>query len=204
MSTDHYRTLAAPAELRQKIERSDFLGLAFPIASDDDFFAELGRIQKRSFDATHHCWAFRLFDPGSGSRQRSSDAGEPSGTAGKPILSAIEGSSLYDLGVVVVRWYGGVKLGTGGLGRAYRDTAAAALRDAALRDRYVYERIRVAVPFRALSTLYRMVDPPNVVLAAEHFGDEANEFTFDVRASMAESFRKTLVEKRLAPAPTPP
>lgn len=57
MNADHYRTLAEPAEHRQKIERSDFLGLAFPIASDDEFFAELERVQKRYFDATHHCWA---------------------------------------------------------------------------------------------------------------------------------------------------
>ena len=196
MSTDHYRTLAEPAEHRQKIERSDFLGIAFPIASDDEFFAELERVQKRNFDATHHCWAFRLFDRLQGGRQRSSDAGEPSGTAGKPILSAIEGASLYDLGVIVVRWYGGVKLGTGGLGRAYRDTAAEALREAKTLDRYVYERVRVALPFSALSTMYRMVHPPDVVLVSEEFG-ETNEFTFDVRASLAEGFRKALIEKRL-------
>ncbi|HWS72781.1 MAG TPA: YigZ family protein [Thermoanaerobaculia bacterium] len=198
MSTDHYRTLAEPAEHRQKIERSDFLGIAFPITSEEEFFAELERVQKRYFDATHHCWAFRLFD----GRQRSSDAGEPSGTAGKPILSAIEGASLYDLGVIVVRWYGGVKLGTGGLGRAYRDTAAAALREAKTMDRYVYERVRVAVPFSALSTMYRLVHPPDVVLVAEHFG-ETNEFTFDVRTSLVEGFRKMLIEKRLPPI-TPP
>lgn len=198
MNADHYRTLAEPAEHRQKIERSDFLGLAFPIASDDEFFAELERVQKRYFDATHHCWAFRLFD----GRQRSSDAGEPSGTAGKPILSAIEGASLYDLGVIVVRWYGGVKLGTGGLGRAYRDTAAEALRPAKTLDRYVYERVRVAVPFSALSTVYRIVSPPDVVLVAEEFG-ETNTFTFDVRASLAEGFRKMLVDKRLEVAAAP-
>jgi len=192
MSTDHYRTLAAPAEHRQKIERSDFLGIAFPIAGDGEFFAELERIQKRYFDATHHCWAFRLFD----GRQRTSDAGEPSGTAGKPILAAIEGASLYDLGVVVVRWYGGVKLGTGGLGRAYRDTAAEALREAKTLDRFLYERVRVVVPFSALSTLYRMLNPPDVVLAGEHFGD-TNEFDLDVRTSLVEGFRRMLVEKRL-------
>ncbi|MCU1348343.1 MAG: hypothetical protein JWO56_1373 [Acidobacteria bacterium] len=192
MSTDHYRTLAAAAEHRQKIERSDFLALAFPIATDEELFAELERIQKRYFDATHHCWAFRLFD----GRQRSSDAGEPSGTAGKPILSAIEGASLYDVGLVVVRWYGGVKLGTGGLGRADRDTAALALREAPTLDRYVYERVRVTVPFSALSTVYRLVSPPDVVLVGEHFG-ETNVYEFDVRASRVEGFWKVLAEKRL-------
>jgi uncharacterized YigZ family protein len=192
MSTDHYRTIASPAELRQKVERSDFLGIAFPIVSDEDFFAELERIQKRHFDATHHCWAFRLFD----GRQRSSDAGEPSGTAGKPILSAIEGADLYDLGVVAVRWYGGVKLGTGGLGRAYRDTAAETLSSARQLDRYVYDRIRVTVPFHALNIVYRMVHPPDVVLVADRFG-EVNEFDLDVRRSFVDGLTRTLVEKRL-------
>jgi uncharacterized YigZ family protein len=197
MSTerDHYRTLAAPVEYRQKIERSEFLAVAFAIAEETQFFGELETIEKRHFDATHHCWAFRLFADGE-PRVRSSDAGEPSGTAGKPILSAIEGAELYDVGVVVVRWYGGVKLGTGGLGRAYRDTAAGALRLVQPLDRYLYERIRVIVPFPLLSTVYRLIAPPDVLLIGETYGEE-NEFTLDVRKSKADDFARTLVEKRL-------
>jgi uncharacterized YigZ family protein len=191
---DHYRTLAAPTELRHKIERSEFLAIAFPIESEEAFFAELTRIQKRDFDATHHCWAFRLF---ANARSRSSDAGEPSGTAGKPILAAIEGAGVHDAGVVVVRWYGGIKLGTGGLSRAYRDTAAEALRHAQLVDRYLYDRVRVVVPFNALGQIYRLIDPPNVLLAEERFGEE-NEFVFDVRASLVGELSKRLVELRLA------
>lgn len=192
-ASDHYRTLAAPVVFRQKIERSDFLALAFPVTTEEAFFAELHRIQKRDFDATHHCWAFRLFAE---SRSRSSDAGEPSGTAGKPILAAIEGAALHDVGVIVVRWYGGVKLGTGGLARAYRETAAEALKLAQPLDRYVYERFRVVVPFDQLSTAYRFVNPPHVLLAEERYGEE-NEFFYDVRVSFAEDFGKALTEKRL-------
>jgi uncharacterized YigZ family protein len=192
--SDHYRTLAEPAEFRHKIERSEFLGIAFRVTSEEEFFAELERVQKRYFDATHHCWAFRLFTDG---RSRSSDAGEPSGTAGKPILAAIEGAALHDVGVIVVRWYGGVKLGTGGLSRAYRDTAAETLRDTKLLDRYVYERVRVIVPFDALSHVYRLVNPPDVVLIEERYGEQ-NEFFFDVRGSMVDAFRKRLTELRLA------
>jgi len=192
MSDDHYRTLVAPAEFRHKIERSDFLGLAFPIGGDDAFFAELTRAQKRWFDATHHCWAFRLF---AGQRARSSDAGEPSGTAGKPILSAIEGAELFDVAVVVVRWFGGLKLGTGGLGRAYRESAAETLRHAVVVDRYVYERVKVIVPFDALGTIYRLVSPPDVVLIQETYGEE-NVFEFDVRASRADAFKGRLNELR--------
>src|SRR5205809_1087732 len=107
--SDHYRTLTAPAQSRIKIERYEILCIAFPVGSEEAFFEELTRIEKKYFDATHHCWAFRLF----AGRERSSDAGEPSGTAGKPILGAIETAGLQDTGAVVVRWYGGIKLGTG-------------------------------------------------------------------------------------------
>jgi uncharacterized YigZ family protein len=193
MSEDHYRTLAAPAEFAHKIERSEFLGIAFPVASEEAFFAELERVQKKYFDATHHCWAFRLFAE---SRSRSADAGEPSGTAGKPILAAVEGADLHDLGVIVVRWYGGIKLGTGGLARAYRETAAETLRVATLLDRYIYERVVAIVPFDAISNVYRLVDPPNVVLVEQRYGEE-NEFVFDVRLSMVAAFRARLIELRL-------
>jgi len=191
--SDHYQTIAARVEHRIKIERSEFLGVAFPVAREDEFFAELERVQKRWFDATHHCWAFRLF---AGQRARSSDAGEPSGTAGKPILNAIEGAQLFDLGVVVVRWFGGIKLGTGGLSRAYRESAAETLRSAQRVDRYLYERVNVIVPFDALGTIYRLVNPPDVVLTGETYGEE-NVFAFDVRTSQVAAFKARLSELRL-------
>lgn len=196
MPADHFRTIATPVEHREKMERSEFLAIAFPVTSDEVFFDELAKIEKRYFDATHHCWAFRLFDGGA-TRQRSSDAGEPSGTAGKPILSAIEGTGLYDIAVVVVRWYGGVKLGSGGLTRAYRETAAGALAIAAVVDRYLYVRFAVTVPFAMLNVAYRLVEPPAIVLEGEHYG-ETNTFSFDVRVSQADEFARTLDDRRLA------
>lgn len=193
MQADHYRTIPEPIEFRHKIERSEFLGIAFPVTSEEAFFDELTRVQKKYFDATHHCWAFRLWTD---ARSRSSDAGEPSGTAGRPILAAIEGAEVHDVGVIVVRWYGGVKLGTGGLSRAYRETAAEALQLAPRVDRYLYERVSVIVPFDALGTVYRLISPPDVLLAEERYG-ETNEFIFEVRASHVDVFRRQLVEKRL-------
>jgi uncharacterized YigZ family protein len=190
---DHYRTIAGRTEFRQKIERSDFLGIAFPIASEELFFGELDQIAKRHFDATHRCWAFRLLRD---RRSRNSDAGEPSGTAGRPILSAIEGADLVDVAVAVVRRFGGVKLGSGGLSRAYRDTAVGTLRKADVVDRYIYERFRIVVPFDRLSDAYRLVDPPAVLLIEERFG-ETNEFAFDVRRSMRDEFAQRLAARRL-------
>jgi uncharacterized YigZ family protein len=196
MSADHFRTIAETVEFRQKIERSEFLAIAFAITTDDEFFDRLAAIEKRYFDATHHCWAFRLF-AGGDVRQRSADAGEPSGTAGKPILSAIEGAGVHDAAVVVVRWYGGVKLGSGGLSRAYRETAAGALALAKPLDRYLYQRFTITVPFAMLSVAYRLSAPPDVILAGEEYG-ENNLFFVDVRASAADHFARTLDERRLA------
>jgi uncharacterized YigZ family protein len=189
--SDHYRTIAARVEFRQKIERSEFLGIAFPISSETAFLDALASIQKELFDATHHCWAFRLRE-----RARSADAGEPSGTAGKRILNALESADLFEAGVVVVRSYGGIKLGTGGLSRAYRDTAAETLRLALPVDRYLYTRFEVTVPFDAFGTIYRLIDPPNVVLVEERFG-ETNVFAFDVRTSRTSDFAHALTERRL-------
>jgi len=118
------------------------------------------------------------------------------GTAGRPILSAIEGADLADVAVVVVRWFGGVKLGTGGLSRAYRETAAETLKSAETVDRYLYDRVHVIVPFDRLSDAYRLVDPPSVILVGEEFG-ERNEFAFDVRRSLRNQFTQALAARRL-------
>ena len=136
-----------------------------------------------------------LLRPGLG--PRASDAGEPHGSAGKPILSAIEGADLFDVGVVVVRWFGGVKLGTGGLSRAYRDADAETLREAPVIERLLYDTYDIDVPFNLVSVIYRLVDPPHIVLKREAFG-EKNVFTIDVRRSRAADVERTLAERRLA------
>jgi len=97
---------------------------------------------------------------------------------------------------VVVRWFGGVKLGTGGLSRAYRETAAETLKRAQIADHYVYDRIRVGASFDRMSDVYRLVAPPDVVLVAEKFA-ETNEFEFDVRQSKRGEFLKRIAGRRL-------
>ena len=189
---DAYRTIQGKTEARQKVQRSDFLAIALPIVDEAGFMNLLESVRKKHHDAAHHCWAFRLFAP---QRTRSSDAGEPSGSAGKPILSTIEAADLHDVGVIVVRWFGGVKLGTGGLSRAYRSTAAVALEAAAATERYIYQRIAV-VPFDRLNEAYRLIESPSIVLVGETYG-AANVFDFDVRLSRVDDFRRRLVERRL-------
>lgn len=192
---DIYERPASEQRASIKVQRSEFIGISFPLESPDTFPQQLVAIEKEFHDATHHCWAWRRFD-GERVQEQSSDAGEPSGTAGRPILQAIESAGLFDAGVVVVRYYGGVKLGTGGLGRAYRDAAREVLANAPRVKRYLYERIVVEVPFSTLGTVYRLVSPPDIVLVSESFG-EPNRFELDVRRSLAEGVRSDLREKRI-------
>ncbi|MCM2316515.1 MAG: YigZ family protein [Thermoanaerobaculia bacterium] len=193
---DEYALVAGEARATVKIQRSEFIGVAFPAPTQEAFDSALARISREHFDATHHCWAWRRVE-GDELRSHGSDAGEPSGTAGRPILQAIESAGLLDTGVVVVRYYGGVKLGTGGLARAYRDAAREVL-DAAQRERRIlYDRVVVEVPFSAMSAVYRLVAPPDIVLVSETFG-EPNSFELDVRRSRSERFIAQLEEKRIA------
>ena len=193
---DQYQHVEAEVRASVKEQRSEFIGIALPATSQDEFATTLTRIQKEFFDATHHCWAWRIV-AGSDVRSHGSDAGEPSGTAGRPILQAIESAGLYDSAVVVVRYFGGTKLGTGGLARAYRDAARAALESSPRATRTLYGHIRVEAPFSAMGTVYRLVAPPDILLAEEIFG-EPNVFLLKVRISLRDRVLKELLEKRLA------
>ena len=123
---DSYRTLARPASARITRKKSRFLADAFPVSSPKEVERELAGVRRRNHDATHHCFAYRLLLDG-GPLSHSEDAGEPSGSAGLPIQQRIEGADLLNVLVVVTRYFGGTKLGVGGLVRAYGDAAQEAL-----------------------------------------------------------------------------
>lgn len=116
-------TLSAPAEYREEIKKSRFITHAAPIGSVEEAQAFLARMSDPA--ATHNCWAWKL-----GAQYRSSDDGEPGGTAGRPILAAIEAQDCDQVVVLVIRWYGGIQLGTGGLARAYGGGANKCLQQA--------------------------------------------------------------------------
>ncbi|WEJ33213.1 YigZ family protein [Devosia sp. SD17-2] len=116
-------TLLAPAEARQEIKKSKFIAFAAPIDSEADAKSFLA--QKSDPAANHNCWAWRI-----GQSYRFSDDGEPSGTAGKPILAALDGQALDRTIIMITRWFGGILLGSGGLIRAYGGTAALCVRAA--------------------------------------------------------------------------
>lgn len=194
MTFDSYHHPAEERRESLRVQRSEFIAIAFPVADEPGFAVRLESIQREFHDATHHCWAWRLFG-GHEIRERSSDAGEPAGTAGKPILQAIASEDLLDAGVVVIRYFGGVKLGTGGLGRAYRDAAREVLRAVATKERILYARLDVTAGFETMNEIYRMIAPPDVILVEERF-EEQNHFVLDIRLSRVDEVTSRLGEKR--------
>src|SRR5436190_1605914 len=125
MENQYYNTIDTPATTQIKDRGSTFIAHAFPIRAVDDFKIRLNELKKEHPKATHHCFAYRIGN--SGNSFRVSDAGEPSGTAGKPILGQLDSRQLTDTLVVVVRYFGGTLLGVPGLINAYKTAAALVL-----------------------------------------------------------------------------
>lgn len=155
-------------EIREK--GSVFLAWIGPAASEDAAKAALDGIARKHPDASHHCWAWRLGTP---PRERSSDAGEPSGTAGIPILQVLRGAGLSDVLAVVVRWFGGTKLGKGGLARAYAGAAREALAGLPVAQRVPTVRLAIQVPYEKVGAVKRLIHPPEVELEAEEYAEAA-------------------------------
>lgn len=132
------------------IKKSLFIGVCFPIQSSQHFFESLE--QHQDLNATHNCWAYRI-----GNEYRFNDDGEPSGTAGKPILSAIDGADFDSVGALVIRYYGGIKLGTGGLARAYGGTIAANLNQAPYEFHVTKRKLQVTVDFKFNQIVYQLL-----------------------------------------------
>lgn len=170
MSGGGYRVPAAEArgELREKGSR--FLAVVAPAADEQAARALVESLRREHPGATHHCFAWRI---GTEPLERCSDAGEPGGTAGPPILSALRGAGLSDVAAVVVRWFGGVKLGKGGLVRAYGGAARLALAEVATIEREPAVELTLEVPYPALGAVKRLVHPPEVELAEEVCGPES-------------------------------
>ena len=174
-----------------KIKSSRFIASVCPIESEADALAHLDLSRKAEHSARHHCWAWRL--GADGAQARSSDAGEPSGSAGKPILAAIEGAGLTFVSVVVTRYFGGTKLGVGGLVRAYGDAAAAALALVDVRTIVPTRAVVVSAPYDQLGTLEAIVAREGVARPEAVYGD-AVVFTFDVPEADAEGFAARVID----------
>lgn len=162
-------TLAAPAAHAIEVKRSRFLAQAAPAATPEAALAWLSASCDR--DATHNCWAYRI-----GAQYRSSDDGEPAGTAGRPILAAIDGQGLDRVVVVVTRWYGGINLGAGGLVRAYGGAAAECLRRAERHALVAMGEVRLSCPFGDIAEAHAAIAAFDAEKKEESFDAEGVRF----------------------------
>ena len=171
----------------QDVKKSRFLAIAAPVA--DEQAAKEFLSAHSDPTANHNCWAWRL-----GQAYRFSDDGEPSGTAGKPILAAIGGQELDRVAVVVTRWFGGILLGSGGLVRAYGGTAALCLRAAEKIEMIETVRATVAVDFSDMALIKARLLARDVTIAGESFTDKGPVLTVDLRKDEAETILSMVVD----------
>ncbi len=157
-------TLAGPASASLEVKHSRFIAQAAPVDAPAAALAFLERVADPA--ATHNCWAYRI-----GAQYRSSDDGEPSGTAGRPILAAIDGQGVDGVIVVVTRWYGGIKLGAGGLVRAYGGCAAQCLREATRIERVALVEFDLEFAFTDTGAVHAAVAAAGAERLDGHFDD---------------------------------
>jgi uncharacterized YigZ family protein len=172
-------TLAARCRHQQDIRKSRFLAIAEPVTSTTQALAFLREVADPA--ATHNCWAWRM-----GQDYRFNDDGEPGGTAGRPILQAIEGQQMDGVMVVVTRWYGGIKLGAGGLARAYGGTAAECLRLADRVPIVAMARLGLRVEFAVLAVLKARLKELQAETEHEAFGADGVDLQLQLPQSRAE------------------
>ncbi len=179
--SDSFRTLAAPSTGEFKDRGSKFLAYACPAATEEEAMGHVEALRKEHFKARHHCFAWRLgLD---GSRFRANDDGEPSGTAGRPILGQIDAAGLTDVVVVVVRYFGGTLLGTSGLIQAYRESAADALRQARIVEKIVCDNFEISVDYALMPDVMNAVKKLGLELNSEAYNDTGSRMELGIRKS---------------------
>ncbi len=193
MSTEleKYLTLEAQTRLEiPKIKGSRFIAAAAPAPDRAAAEAFVERQRKEFHNATHHCWAYRL---GTAEDARSQDDGEPSGTAGKPILQALEARGLYYAAVVVTRYFGGTKLGTGGLSRAYGEAATTVLDQAPLLVLTLFQHYRLRYAFEQINVVMNVVSKSGARFVDTQYGEDVRA-EVALRVATAGDFVKNLTE----------
>jgi len=167
---DKYLTIQAPAEGTYTEKRSKFLAFAFPVYSMEEIKGIVAEYQKKYYDARHVCYAYML-----GVERtifRANDNGEPSGTAGKPILGQINSNNLTNILIVVVRYFGGIKLGTGGLIVAYRMAAAEALANATFIEKYEEGTVSFSFEYPFMNEVMRIIKEENPEIVEQNFDND--------------------------------
>ncbi len=186
---DSYKTIKGVSQGYFTDKRSKFYSFARHVETADEVKALLAEYKKKYHDARHVCWAYRLGV--SGKDYRYNDDGEPPLTAGKPIYGQLLSNNLTDIAVFVVRYYGGINLGTGGLTAAYRQAAADCLKTTAVEERYVETIINYTFPYASIDKVMRIIRLMGAKIVLQTYADTCS-VALAIRQSKAEELEKQL------------
>ena len=187
---DSYLTLKEKSTTEIKIQRSRFVANAFPVENKEDALLKLDSIKKEYFDARHNPFAYILFE---NDIFRYNDDGEPSGSSGKPIYDAINKYNLKNVITIVTRYFGGIKLGVGGLKRAYFETADLCLQNSKILEIILKEKIILNFDYSLISSVMNYLEK-NKINILENNSEETVNLVCDVRLSLIDKFKKDLTE----------
>ncbi|MGI8508197.1 MAG: YigZ family protein [Gemmatimonadaceae bacterium] len=177
----------------ETIERSRFVCTITRVSTPEEAQLLVRELNAEFADATHNCWAYVIGAPGSTGRIGMSDAGEPHGTAGRPMLTVLLHSGIGDIAAVVTRYYGGVKLGTGGLGRAYGGAVQNALATLPRIERIEWLDLTIILDYTSIATVRRLLPAYEAELVSEEYGNEVH-FHLRVPASQTISLQSALLD----------
>lgn len=169
MLPEQIKTIKNFQELSFKEKASEFIAIVYPVDSGETALNHLTEIRKKYYDATHHCYAYKL----KSGEEKYSDNGEPNGTAGIRILHAIEHFGLYDVLAIVVRYFGGTKLGVGPLGKAYYKASKAVLEASEIVSQTLYQKIQIEVDFNFVSHVHRVINHHSAIIADSEYSNIA-------------------------------
>lgn len=187
--SDAFLTIAAPSEGLYKEKMSKFISFAYPVSTSVEAKDKIAEMQKRYHDARHVCWAYMI--GAARTEFMSNDNGEPSGTAGKPILGQINSFGLTNIVIGVVRYFGGIKLGTSGLIVAYKEAARQAIEAATIIERHETADLTFTFPYLAMNDVMRLSKSDEVEVISQTF-DNSCEMTLRVRRGMIEFLKAKL------------
>lgn len=182
---DTYKSIAGPSEGLFKDQGSRFIALAYPVESEEEVKALLEKARKEYHDARHHCVAYRIGH--TGSVWRASDDGEPAGSAGRPILGQIDSAGLSDVAVIVVRYFGGIKLGIPGLIRAYKESTKDALDKAQIIEKVAGAWLAINFDYAQMPEVMKVVKDLGLPTRAQNFAERCS-MEVRVRLSLWEDF----------------
>ncbi len=189
--SDFFKTLAAPSEGMYKEKMSKFLSFAIPVTSSAEAKDIIKQYQKRFYDARHVCWAYMIGTDRT--EYLSSDNGEPSGTAGKPILGQINSFGLTNILIIVVRYFGGILLGTSGLIVAYREAAANAIANGNILECHEQATVTFTFPYLGMNDVMKLIKRDNLNVTSQEF-DNLCQITIQANLDDIDGIKKKIAD----------